>query len=69
MDINWDFDAKIRNFIEYLTIFGGDRYFTFPWGTEGNELFMLDYTVWKIRSYCQDLKGMRILLRNTEILN
>jgi len=60
-DINWDFDVKIRKFIEYSTIFGGDRYFTFPWGTEGNELFILDYTVWKIRRYCQDLQWMKIL--------
>lgn len=58
-DINWDFDNKIRDFLKYLTHYGGDRYFTFPRGTSGEELFQLDYVVWKIRRYCQDLQWLK----------
>jgi len=67
-DINWDFDDDIRKFLEYLTIYGGDRYFTFPWGTKGNELFILDYSVWKIRRYCKDLYWMKIYQAQKGIL-
>jgi len=58
-DINWDFDKRIRNFLDYLTIFGNDRYFTIPYGNRGDELFTLDYSVWKIRRYCKDFYWMK----------
>lgn len=58
-DIDWDFDDKIRGFLDYLTIYGGDRYFTHPRGIQGEELLQLDYVVWKIRRYCQDLQWLK----------
>ena len=66
-DINWDFDDEIRKFLEYLTIYGGDRYFTFPRSTEGNELFLFDYSVWKIRRYCRDLYWMKVIQKQKGI--
>jgi hypothetical protein len=58
-DISWDFDEKTRDFLGYLTLHGGDRYFTRPRGTHGRELLQLDYVVWKIRRYCQDLQWLK----------
>jgi len=54
-DIEWNF-TNYREFIDYLTRFGQDRYFIKPKGTTGKELQKLDETVWNIRKYCQDLR-------------
>lgn len=62
-EINWDFDANIRKFLEYLTIYGSDRYFSFPRFTEGNELILLDYSIWNIRRYCEDFYWLKALGR------
>ena len=58
-DIEWDFEDGIHEFLEFLTFYGADRYFTFPRETQGNELFLLDYAVWKIRRYCQDFQWLK----------
>jgi HEPN domain-containing protein len=44
--------AEARGFIEYIDIYGPDRYFTFPYSTHGLEIPKLDHTVWEIRRYC-----------------
>ena len=58
-DIHWDFDDKMKKFLEFLFIYGGDRYSSFPRGTMGDELFVLDSVIWKIRRYCQDLELLK----------
>ena len=60
-EIHWDFEPEIQDFLKHLTIIGGDRYFTYPRGTHGQELFQLDYVVWTLRRYCQDLHWLKNL--------
>lgn len=43
---------ETRRFIEYLDIYGADRYFTLPYYTGGLEIVSLDRAVWEIRRYC-----------------
>ncbi len=74
-EIDWDFDDSIRQFLEYMTSTGGDRYFSQPRGTAGDELLKLDNAVWTIRRYCQDFtslkknKGLRNNLDFGEYIN
>lgn len=44
-----------QEYLEYLTKYGGDRYFTHPRGSFGDELFKLDDAVWSVRRFCEDL--------------
>jgi HEPN domain-containing protein len=44
--------TAVREFITVIDSWGVDRYFTFPYGTEGLELIQLDHAVWVIRRYC-----------------
>jgi HEPN domain-containing protein len=43
---------EVREFIGYIEIFGPDRYFTYPYVTDGLEIIKLDWTVWQLRRYC-----------------
>jgi HEPN domain-containing protein len=43
---------KVREFITVIDSWEADRYFTYPYGTEGLELIHLDHAVWEIRRYC-----------------
>lgn len=54
-DIKWDFEDGIKEFLEYLTHYGNNRYFTYPRILHGYELYKLDFAVWYIRRYCEDM--------------
>jgi len=41
-----------RQFIEFLESWNVDRYFIYPYGSEGLELVQLDRAVWEVRRYC-----------------
>lgn len=56
-DIPFSFPNDVINFIEYLNNQGENRYFIKPAYTTGDELLMLDKTVWFIRKYCFYMKG------------
>jgi hypothetical protein len=43
---------EVRGFIMVIDSWDADRYFTFPFGTDGLELMQLDHAVWEIRRYC-----------------
>jgi HEPN domain-containing protein len=40
-EIDWDFEPETKNFLDNLTIMGRDRYFSYPRGTDGQELIQL----------------------------
>ncbi len=56
-DIAFDFPAETREFLELLQKCGPDRYLSKPWFAFGNELELLDQTVWHARRYCQYFRG------------
>jgi len=56
-DIPFGFPADVEEFIKYLDWQGNNRYFEKPAFTTGNELLMLDRTVWHIRRYCFWMHG------------
>ena len=58
-EIHWDFEPDIKDFLKHLKGMGGDRYFTYPRGTHGQELFQLDYVVWTLRRYCEDFRWLK----------
>jgi HEPN domain-containing protein len=58
-NIKWDFTHKQKEFLEYLTKYGSDRYFSSPRTLIGNELFQLDEIVWNTRKFCFDIPAMR----------
>lgn len=43
---------ETRRFIDYIDVYGPDRYLTYPYAVEGLEMPKLDQTVWEIRRYC-----------------
>jgi HEPN domain-containing protein len=43
---------ETRRFVEYIDIYGPDRYLTYPYSVEGSEILKLDQAVWEIRRYC-----------------
>lgn len=47
-----DLSAGERDFIAFIDGWGVDRYFILPYGSDGDELFKLDETVWALRRYC-----------------
>lgn len=47
-----DLSVGAREFMAFIDQWDVDRYFTFPYGTDGDELFNLDETVWELRRYC-----------------
>ena len=51
----FDFPLGMKEFIEYLSIYGYNRYWEFPSYTSGYELSDLDLAVWNIRRYCQPI--------------
>ena len=57
VDINFQFTSDIEGYIQYLNIAGPNRYFTYPYKTNANDLLMLDKTVWHLRRYCQYLRS------------
>jgi hypothetical protein len=56
-DIPFDFPPDLKPFIEYLEVYGQNRYLQHPYFTHGEELLQLDRAVWYIRRYCQYLRG------------
>lgn len=44
-EIHWDFEPEATKFLKHLKVMGRDRYFTYPRGTYGQELFQLDHVV------------------------
>ena len=50
-EITFDFPNDIEDFIKYLNQQGNNRYFEKPAYAVGEELLMLDRTVWFIRRY------------------
>src|SRR5205823_5467958 len=52
-DINFDIPVVVEQFLRYLNREGENRYFEFPYVTTGDELLLLDRTVWCLRRYCQ----------------
>jgi len=52
-DIDFDIPAVVEEFLRYLNREGANRYFEFPYVTTGDELLLLDRTVWHLRRYCQ----------------
>jgi HEPN domain-containing protein len=44
--------GETRAFIELIEAWDVDRYFIYPYGTDGLELIQLDRAVWEIRRYC-----------------
>lgn len=47
-----DLSAGARRFITFINGWDVDRYFTFPYMSDGDELFKLDEAVWEVRRYC-----------------
>ncbi len=47
-----DLSAGARRFITFIDEWDVDRYFTFPYLSDGDELFKLDEAVWEVRRYC-----------------
>ena len=56
-DIQFDLPDDTRDFLEYLQVYGTNRYLQHPSFTAGEELLRLDKTVWHIRRYCDYLRG------------
>jgi HEPN domain-containing protein len=52
-DIQFDIPKDVEDFIGYLNEQGPNRYFAYPSVTRGNELLVLDKSVWHLRRYCQ----------------
>jgi HEPN domain-containing protein len=52
-DIRFDIPKDVEEFIRYLDSQGANRYFEYPYFATGNELLLLDKTVWHLRRYCQ----------------
>lgn len=52
-DIQFDIPKGVQDFIRYLNAEGANRYFEYPYVTMGDELLLLDKTVWHLRRYCQ----------------
>lgn len=46
-------DAAQRKFIDHLDTYGRFRYLEISYFIEGNELWLLDSTVWAVRRYCR----------------
>lgn len=55
-DIHFDFPSKIQEFIDYLGVYGQDRYFEQAYDLRLYALDDLDQAVWFIRRYCQPLR-------------
>jgi HEPN domain-containing protein len=51
--IQFDIPKGIEEFIRHLNAEGANRYFEYPYVTMGDELLLLDRTVWHLRRYCQ----------------
>lgn len=47
-----DLSTGARRFITFISDWDVDRYFTFPYLTDGDELLQLDEAVWEVRRYC-----------------
>jgi hypothetical protein len=56
-DISFDFPDDLKPFLEFLEVYGADRYLQHPYHTHGEELFQLDRAVGHVRRYCQFLRG------------
>jgi HEPN domain-containing protein len=56
-DIAFQFPDDLGPFLEYLDVYGPNRYLDLPHYTHGEELLQLDRCVWHIRRYCQYLRG------------
>ena len=56
-DISFDFSEDLQPFLEYLEVYGQNRYLQHPYFTHGEELVQLDRSVWQIRRYCQYLRA------------
>ena len=52
-DIKFDIPKDVEAFICYLDSQGANRYFEYPYFATGNELLLLDKTVWHLRRSCQ----------------
>jgi HEPN domain-containing protein len=53
-ELGLEITPRAEKFIRYLGDQGGNRYFTYPRFTDGEEQFHLDHTVWQIRRFCDD---------------
>lgn len=62
-DIDFRIPTDVQNFIQYLEGNGANRYFEYPYATTGDELLLLDKTVWYVRRYCRPFD------RSTETIN
>lgn len=47
-----DLSTGARRFITFINEWDVDRYFTFPYLSDGDQLFKLDEAVWEVRRYC-----------------
>ncbi len=47
-----------EEFVEYISVYGPDRYLSHPTHLENDALLMLDKTVWCIRRYCYFMRGV-----------
>ncbi len=56
-DIPFDFPEDVVEFIGYLKEQGNNRYFEKHAYTVGEELLILDRTIWHIRRYCYYMRG------------
>jgi HEPN domain-containing protein len=55
-DIPFRLPPTVGQFIDYIAKQGNNRYFTSSHFLVGNELLVLDMSVWVLRRYCQDLR-------------
>jgi HEPN domain-containing protein len=56
--LRFDPPDAVEDFVDYLTFYGADRYLEHSWESDGNELFVLDHSVWQIRRFCRDFLVM-----------
>jgi len=66
-DIQFDIPKDVEDFITYLNEQGPNRYFEYPSVTKGEELRLLDKSVWYLRRYCQFLQRESTQLDGTVI--
>ena len=65
-DLDFSFPSSdMEKFIEYLSTYGSDRYFSHPTYLSRAALFTLDKTVWHIRRYCYFMR--QVIGKNGEI--
>ena len=55
-DLEFTVPADVEDFIEYISIYGADRYLSHPTHLKNTALLTLDKSVWYVRRYCEFMR-------------